>query len=117
MRRAIINETEYALNNYYTEQNGRLHLFINNEESYDLNQLKTDVQTGPVVIYDDDLKLGEFTSYTTLRSMEIRVDTEPQICVITDAASPSAMIEAVQNQVNILERIGEIQGLVLDIIT
>lgn len=114
MRRAIINETEYVLNNYYTEQNGRLHLFIKNEvTSYDLNKLKTDVQTGPVAIYEDDLKLGEFDNYTLLRSMEIRVDTEPQIYVITDAAGPSAIVDALSNKVDLLEgRIIELENIV-----
>lgn len=114
MRKAIINETEYILNSYYTEQNGRLHLFINNENtSYDLNKLKTDIQTGPVAIYDDELKLGEFTNYTLLRSMEIRVDTEPQIYVITDAIGPSAIIDALQNKVDSLEgRIIELENIV-----
>lgn len=114
MRKAIINETEYILNSYYTEQNGRLHLFINNENtSYDLNKLKTDIQTGPVAIYEDDLKLGDFSNYTLLRSMEIRVDTEPQIYVITDAISPSAIIDALQNKVDSLEgRIIELENIV-----
>lgn len=114
MRKVIINETEYILNSYYTEQNGRLHLFINNENtSYDLNKLKTDIQTGPVAIYDDELKLGEFTNYTLLRSMEIRVDTEPQIYVITDAIGPSAIIDALQNKVDSLEgRIIELENIV-----
>ena len=114
MRKAIINETEYILNSYYTEQNGRLHLFINNEgTSYDLNKLKTDIQTGPVAIYEDDLKLGDFTNYTLLRSMEIRVDTEPQIYVITDAIGPSAIIDALQNKVDSLEgRIIELENIV-----
>ncbi len=104
MRRAIINETEYILNNYYTEQNGRLHLFIKNDDTpYDLNKLKTDVQTGPVEIYNDELKIGEFNNYTLLRSMEIRVDAEPQIYVITDAIGPSAIIDALQNRVDSLE--------------
>ena len=114
MRKAIINETEYILNSYYTEQNGRLHLFINNENtSYDLNKLKTDIQTGPVAIYEDDLKLGDFSNYTLLRSMEIRVDTEPQIYVITDAIGPSAIIDALQNKVDSLEgRIIELENIV-----
>lgn len=114
MRRAIINETEYILNNYYTEQNGRLHLFINNENtSYDLNKLKTDVQTGPVEIYNDESKIGEFTNYTLLRSMEIRVDAEPQIYVITDAIGPSAIIDALQNRVDSLEgRIIELENTI-----
>lgn len=104
MRKAIINETEYTLNNYYTEQSGRLHLFIRNDDTpYDLNKLKTDIQTGPVEIYNNDSKLGEFDNYTLLRSMEIRVDNDPQIYVITDAVGPSAIVNALSNKVDLLE--------------
>lgn len=112
MRRAIINETEYVLNNYYTEQNGRLHLFIKNDDtSYDLNKLKTDIQTGPVEIYNDELKIGEFDNYTLLRSMEVRVDVEPQIYVITDAIGPSAIINTLSNRIDLLEgRIIELEN-------
>lgn len=115
MNKAIVNNTEYLLNSYYTEQSGRLHLFINNENvPYDLNKLKTDVQTGPVVIYDEnDSELGSFVNYTLLRSMEIRVDTEPQIYVITDAIGPDAIINALQNKVDTLEgRIIELENIV-----
>lgn len=110
---ATINEHEYILNNYYTEQSGRLHLFINNTEPYDLNQLKEDIETGPVVIKNEETEntIGTFTNYTTLRSLEIRVDVDPQIYAITDVESPSALLNAIQTQVNTAESsLQEIEG-------
>lgn len=110
---AIINEHEYILNNYYTEQSGRLHLFINNTEPYDLNQLKEDIETGPVVIKNEESEstIGTFTNYTTLRSLEIRVDVDPQIYAITDVESPSALLNAIQTQVDSTESsLQEIEG-------
>ncbi len=110
---AIINEHEYILNNYYTEQSGRLHLFINNTEPYDLNQLKEDIETGPVVIKNEESEniVGTFTNYTILRSLEIRVDVDPQIYAITDVESPSALLNAIQIQVDATDSsLQEIEG-------
>lgn len=102
---AIINEHEYILNDYYTAPAGRLHLFINNTEPCDLNQLKEDVETGPVIITNEESKdaIGTFFNYTILQSFEIKTDPDLQIYITTDIENPDALITALQTQVNQIE--------------
>ena len=101
---AIINNNEYALNNYYTETSGRLHLFINCEEhNYDIDTIETDIlnNTG-IDIYNENSEdiNATLSGYTKLIHIEKKYNNGAQIYIMIDVDSVSELIKNMQQDLS-----------------
>lgn len=97
MRYVIINNRNYVLQNYFTET-GRLHLFIDNTENYNLATLEDDILQGEVIlIIENEDVMGEFVKYNQLKSIEKKFDENPQIYLYVDAENVTSILTGLQN--------------------
>lgn len=102
MQIATINNHPYKLNSYYTESNGRLHLFINNNDKYDLNEVESDILADNAIVITaegSEEELGRFMHYTILRHLEVRFEDNPQIYVMVDVSSFESLVESLRQEV------------------
>lgn len=103
---AVINDQSYALNNYYTETSGRLHLFINCEDNpCDIGTLEENIlNNNGISLYaendeDNTAELAaNLSGYNKLIHLEKKYDNGAQIYVIIDVESVSELIENLQQQ-------------------
>ena len=104
---ALINAQIYNLNSYYTEQtSGKLHLYIENSQAYDLDDLESNIQQSEdIKIYNYSLEeepTAILRGYTLIRHLEKQYDMNNQIYVAIDVESFQTLLNQLTGEVEVL---------------